>query len=230
MKKETKRPEIPDDHPMIFALRSGDATTVKQYLEEGISPYTVGLISGALGSGCVEIVQAFLDHGLELSRPINIHGETPIFRTIEKKQMAILELLVQKGADVHDRPMGGGTVLHKASALWPAGAAFLLSVGADVNARASEGRTPMMGAAFGNQTESLELLLAAGGKLEDCDKEGTTALILASRAGKAEAVKWLLDHGANIRATDNAGKTAENWARENGHPQIVEMLQSRMAL
>ncbi len=85
------RPEIPDDHPMINALRNGDAEAVKYHLAAGVSPFAVGLISGAISSGSVEIVQAFLDHGFDLSKPISIHGETPIFRTIGKKQMAIFE-------------------------------------------------------------------------------------------------------------------------------------------
>jgi ankyrin repeat protein len=85
-----------------------------------------------------------------------------------------------------------------------------------------------MGAAFRNQIYALELLRSAGGNLEDCDNEGTTPLILAARAGKREAIDWLLNNGADILVSDHNGKTAEDWAKENGHIEVVELLQSRI--
>jgi uncharacterized protein len=223
-------PEIPDNHPIVIALQKGDDEMVKRHLDEGVSPYTPGLIAGAIGSGKPSIVQAFLDHGLDLSLPFTMHGETPIFRSISTRQrnMAILEFLLENGASVGYDPAGSSTPLLTAAESWPEAIPVLLGAGADVHAVTKEGRTPLMGAAHRNQLESMELLLAAGANLEDKDKRGTTPLISAAKAGKAEAIKWLLDHGANIQATDNAGKNAEYWARENGHLQIAEMLQSRI--
>ena len=56
------RPKIPDDHPIIEALRRGDSQAVRSFLDAGVDLYANGLISGAIGSGNVDIVQAFLDH------------------------------------------------------------------------------------------------------------------------------------------------------------------------
>ena len=84
-----------------------------------------------------------------------------------------------------------------------------------------------MSASFRNQLRSLDLLIGAGANLEARDEEGTTALILAARAGKAEAIEWLLDHGADIHAKDKRNKTALDWARENGHPELAKLLQTR---
>ena len=222
------RPEIPNDHPIIDALRTGDAEAVKHHLTAGVSPFSLGLISGAIGSGNVEIIQAFLDHGFDVELPFNDFGQKPISRVIEKKHMPILKFFIEKGADVLSDPRGYGTPLHGAAAVWPEAIPVLLEAGASVNAASSDGRTPMMAAAFRNQLKSLEFLLAAGANLEDRDNEGTTPLILAARAGKEEAIEWLLDHGADLLAKDNREKTAEDWAKENGHPKIAELLQSRM--
>lgn len=229
MNTNAEQPEIPDDHPMHAAIQKADVAAVRHYLDSGISPYTLGLISGAIGSGNVEIVQSFLDHGLDLNQPFSpTAGTIPIIRTIEKKQMGILKLLVEKGATVGLNPYALSTPLHTAAGIWPEAVPFLLEAGADVNARSNTGRTPLMSAAHRNQIQSLEFLIEAGGNLEAQDNEGTTPLILAARAGKVEAATWLLDHGADILAEDNDGKSAEDWARENGHRQVVELIQSRM--
>ena len=227
-KDSITRPEIPHDHPIITALRLGDAETVKHYLDNGISPYSLGLLSGAIESGNVDIVQAFLDHGMEVNFVFNIHGETPILRAIEKKQMSVLKLLIEKGANINICAGGWGTPLHAAAEVWPEAISVLLNAGAMVNVASSHGRTPVMGAAFRNQIYALELLRSAGGNLEDCDNEGTTPLILAARAGKREAIDWLLNNGADILVSDHNGKTAEDWAKENGHIEVVELLQSRI--
>lgn len=221
--------EAANDHPIFHACLTGDARTVSDYLAGGVHPYANGVISAAIRGGNVEVFQAFLDNGLDVNQPFSpTVGVTPIFRTIEKKQMAILKLLIEKGASVGYDPSGSSTPLHTAAGIWPEAVPVLLEASADVQARSNIGRTPLMSAAFGNQIQSLELLMTAGVDLEDRDKEGTTALILAARAGKLEAAEWLIDHGADILAEDERGKTAEDWAKENGHPKIVELLQSRM--
>ena len=221
---------IPDDHPIVIALQNSDEDKVKLHLDAGVSPYAPGLIAGALASGKEGIVQAFLDHDLDPSLPFNMHGETPIFRSISTRHrnIKILELLLKKGASVHQDTTGSSTPLHTASAEWPDAIPFLLQAGADVNAASTIGRTPLMSAAHRNQIQSLELLLAAGAGLEDRDNEGTTPLILAARAGSFEAVEWLLNHGADIQAKDNRGKSATDWAQENGHTEIANLLRSRI--
>jgi ankyrin repeat protein len=221
--------EAPNDHPIFAACLNGDIAAVRQYLAEGVHFYANGVISAAIRGGHPSVFQAFLDSGLDVNQPFSpTVGVTPIFRTIEKKQMAILNLLLENGASVGYDPTGSSTPLHTAAAIWPEAIPILLEAGAEVDARNSVGRTPLIAAAIGNQIQSLEQLLEAGGNLEDRDARGSSALISASKAGSFEAVEWLLDHGADLLAEDARGKTAEDWARENGHPKIAELLQSRM--
>ena len=221
--------EAPNDHPIFQACLTGDAKAVSDYLTEGVHPYANGVISAAIRGGHPEVFQAFLDNGLDVNQPFSpTDGITPIFRTIETKQMAILKLLLEMGANVGYISTTSSTPLHCAAGCWPEAIPLLLEAGSDVNAQSGIGRTPLMSAAFGNQITSLEQLLSAGARLEDQDNEGTTALILAARAGKAEAVEWLLDHGANLFAVDKAGKSAADWARRNRQAKVIELLESRM--
>jgi ankyrin repeat protein len=223
--------EASNDHPIFHACLTGDANSVSKYLKDGVHPYANGVLSAAIRGGHSAVFQAFLDNGLDINQPFSpTVGVTPIFRTIEKKQMAILKLLLKKGACVGYDPSGSSTPLHAASGNWPDAIPVLLEAGADANAKSTTGRTPLMQAAYGNQIPAMDHLIEAGANLEDRDKEGTTALILAARAGKAEVLEWLLDHGSNIGAKDDRGKTAEDWARENDHPAIVELIKSRMGV
>jgi hypothetical protein len=55
---------------------------------------------------------------------------------------------------------------------------------------------------------------------------GGTALMLAAANDHTETVKLLLDRGADINVRDNEGKTALVWAREKGHPEIVQLIEA----
>jgi ankyrin repeat protein len=40
-------------------------------------------------------------------------------------------------------------------------------------------------------------------------------------------VKLLLEHGANFNARDVMDRTALDWARENGNPEMADLIQAR---
>lgn len=100
--------EAPNDHPIFHACLTGDAVSVRNYLEDGIHPYANGVISAAIRGGYPAVFQVFLDSGLDVNQPFSpTVGVTPIFRTIEKKQMAILNLLLENGASTTEGQVFG---------------------------------------------------------------------------------------------------------------------------
>lgn len=50
------------------------------------------------------------------------------------------------------------------------------------------------------------------------------AMVWAAEAGHLKIVKLLVDHGANPHAEDDQGM---NWAKENGHDDVVEYLKNK---
>ncbi|OCK76129.1 ankyrin [Lepidopterella palustris CBS 459.81] len=55
-----------------------------------------------------------------------------------------------------------------------------------------------------------------------------TALHYAASNGHFETVKFLLDHGANPLKKDSLGARAGERAQDNGHPEIVSLIESRV--
>jgi hypothetical protein len=106
--------------------------------------------------------------------------------------------------------------------------------GADVNARDSEGQTPLINAAtYNKDPEVITTLLKAGADLEARDSRGfggTALLWAAGNNGNPEVISTLLKAGADIKATDTLeGRTAlihavYQTAYENTKPEMIIVL------
>ena len=84
-----------------------------------------------------------------------------------------------------------------------------------VEARDSNGWTPLMTASYRGHTSIVKALLAAGADVNAANNDGETALILACEDGHLEAARALVAAGANVNAADQGGRTPLNCAR--GH-------------
>jgi uncharacterized protein len=109
------------------------------------------------------------------------------------RDMAIVELLVARGADVKARSKVGETALMDAAARGDRAASkLLLARGADVNAVDHRGYTPLIFAAHydGDAIDLVRLLLSHGADIH-AKAEGETALSLAARRGETEVTRVL---------------------------------------
>ena len=91
----------------------------------------------------------------------------------------------------------------------------LIEHGADVNASSNRGNTPLH---TKSRPEVIKLLLEHGADVNAKNNEGNTPL---HSAGKPEIVKMLLENGADANAKNNEGNTPLHSA---GKPEIVKML------
>jgi len=137
--------------------------------------------------------------------------------------------LIEQGADANLTDQTGFSPLMSASAGGDIDMIeLLLRHGANSHQASQRGRTALMEAVSSDQVASICWWVAHGAALEHRDLTGNTALLIAAKGGKLAAAQTLVMQGADIHAKDKHGKTAEDWARANGHPKIVELLQSRM--
>jgi len=86
---------------------------------------------------------------------------------------------------------------------------LLISKGAVVNHRASDGSTALMYAARNGDTEAVKALLRNGATVNIADSEGETALMKAAASScTEETVRALLSAGADLNARDHKGRNA----------------------
>lgn len=133
---------------------------------------------------------------------------------------AVVQLLIQNGADIHAQTPEGETSLHLAVRHRVEEVAkILLEAGAGIEVRDSHGRTPLHYACFEGRDKQVRLLLENGADIEAKDKEGDTPLHKAVRdkTGPKElnskSVELLIAHNANLRSRNNNNLTALEMAQ-----------------
>ena len=102
---------------------------------------------------------------------------------------------------------------------------YLLGKGADVNHCDNNKRTALIYASSGPAIETVNILLEAGAEINIADNvEGFTAIMFAAAEGQLEVFKSLLAAGADITIKDKDGETARDFAKNNGHTNIVALI------
>lgn len=135
---------------------------------------------------------------------------------------------IERGVDVNATDEEGRTALQLA--------AFdghhevvklLLDRGANADHADVKGRTALMFASTGPHLDAVNLLIAAGADVNAVDSdEQFTALMFAAAEGQMEVVEALLRAGADPNRQDIDNDTATDFAAQNGHAEIVSLLQS----
>ena len=101
----------------------------------------------------------------------------------------------------------------------------LLDAGADPNAEDRGGYTALMLAASRGHGDLVRLLIARGADLDRQERgAGWSALLWAAKDGRQDSVAILLSQGANPNLQDVDGRDARDWARANGHGEILGLL------
>lgn len=107
-------------------------------------------------------------------------------------------------------------------------AAFLLSKGADVNARSKNAlnNTPLHAAVAGSQRTVVAMLLQQGAEVDATYEEGRTALFVAAFVGDEGCARLLLQAKARKDIADKEGKTPAAIAKEKGHERVLRLLET----
>ena len=129
-------------------------------------------------------------------------------------------------------PGTGETGLHIATRRRdPPWMGFMITHGADLNARDAQGETPLLAAARIGYTDGADLLLRLGASVDAASPRGETPLIVAVQTRNLGMARLLVAGGANPRIADHvAGRSALDYAQADPRAgPIVQVLQSARA-
>jgi ankyrin repeat protein len=155
----------------------------------------------------------------------------PLLSAAEQGDLPSISRLIADSPDVDIRDACLWTPLMKAALNGHREAARqLIEAGADVNLTDKGGYSALMLAASNNHADIIGLLLNAGADANQIEQTGGfTALIWAAQLGHTAAVKRLLDASADPTARDFDGNSAADLARQNGHHEILDLLNASVA-
>lgn len=192
--------------PLIEAVYGGNATLIKRFLGLGCS---AEILKTALNRACcrghADIVNLILDHPTSIDARI-IDSAVLLSPTVVKKT-EIVELLIQRGADINARGPENETALLVAAKWGYANIVrLLLHHGANINDVDSKERGALFNAASGNNQDVVVCLLKRGIDVDQKDKKGCTPLFEAVKKMLQEVVELLLNNNADFNVENKFGK------------------------
>lgn len=169
----------------------------------------------------MSVVEALLDHGAdpEIQEGPNNASGTPLNRAIDNGHTAIVNLLLQRGAnpkvlDAYDR-----TIIHSAAVNGQDEILKILfekSTGVDINAQGTNGRTALHDAAYFGYCSTIKILFANGARTDIRDNAERSPLGVATDMNKISALSLL----AELRKQESARDESRGYLLKHSSSSI----------
>jgi ankyrin repeat protein len=219
---------------IIDAIEAKNYKAVEQFVKEGKNvnaPIENGQFPlwNAIWNNDTEMVKLLLKNGADPKQKYKNKDENVglLEITAQEGLLKITQLLVEKGADIHERSQQGFTPLRIASRNGRADIVkYFISKGSEVDTRGNDGATPLEHAASKGHLEIVKILVQNGADVNIQDKEGDSPLGEAAKHGFVDVVKYLLSKGAKTDLKNDEGNTPEVLARLSGQAKVAEILKN----
>ena len=137
-----------------------------------------------------------------------VNGLPALLWAVNNKKIDIVELLIDKGADINIKNNNDEALLIIAIKMNDqALVKLLIDKGADINVRKSGNDTALLFAVDKNHQEIVKLLIEKGANLDSVNSNGRTALNQACLSDYIKVAKILVDSGANLDLAEADGDT-----------------------
>ena len=161
----------------------------------------------AVGRGYTDTVHRSVTADPYYANAYDNHGWTALQIAVSMQKIQIIELLIEKGADVDKPGPHNWTALYIAISRGHYDVCeILLDAGAKILAN------DLPEASRNGDTDICELLLSKGASIDRKSADGNTALHRACADGHVQTIRMLLEKGASAEIKNKAGKTPEEVA------------------
>jgi ankyrin repeat protein len=227
--------DIHGSTPLSIAAQEGYLEVVKLLLEKGAAIEAKTNYRGAPVSTAAFYSNPAIVKVLAVKGTVEAIGATPLYIAAKEGHLAVVKLLLEKGAAIEAKAEDGCTPISTAAFNGHADVVkLLLERGAAVEGKHKDRVTPLAMAAQQGHLEVVRLLLDKGAVVDAKDNNGFTPLARAAQirdgllARHLEVMKVLLAKGANPNTLGFApfedGKTALQVAEEQGKTEVAELL------
>ncbi|UKJ89096.2 ankyrin repeat containing protein [Theileria orientalis] len=199
-----------DEETLLMLCFGGDLEGVKKLREvdlEFVDEVGRSAIHYACTSGNVDLVSYLITRDVEIDKK-DVKGWTPLFISVVKNYVDIVELLLDCGADLTL------TLRHRCAPT-----------------RLTDAHShPIHFAAIKLNREMTELLLSRNVDVNQKDSQGITPLSYSCTKGDLEYVAYLLDAGANPTIQDVNGRTSYHSVALGGSLELAKLLHERVGI
>ncbi|MDG1875527.1 MAG: ankyrin repeat domain-containing protein [Mariniblastus sp.] len=239
--------------PLHFAIQSVKPDVVDLLLQLGASTDVKDSqkrtpLHVALQRGNERMTYSVLAKTKDVNAVDRANSSCLIYAVMYQPSLAVIEALIQKGADLNLKNSSKQTPLHTACYFnRPAAANKLVDAGADLSARDNNANTPLLVACMTSPSLT-RAMLAKGADPEAINRQKQTALHLASQSSyfnrgsnsKDNDQQWGSDFGFEtfqillrefdeVDVQDGQGRTPLNQAVSTGNPNVIKALIQRGA-
>lgn len=221
-----------DDSSVYSMAANSSAQMVEFLLKAGIKvdrKKEADIVSSAIHFRNSLMAEYFVKQGCAFDKSVFDDGEY-LIKLIQTQNIEMFAFLIKMGLNVETKaPIYGdkATLLHIAVMI-EAGevVAFLLSAGANPNARNTDDKPMYIDAIKNGDINIVTALYENGANLEDAAGfYGYTPLLLAIESRKLEIIRFLIKKGANVNTVDDSDKnSAMHMAAQKGYLEILKSM------
>ncbi len=219
--------------PLTLALANGNVRLARELLKAGADPKATRWngetsLMIAAGVGSVEEVRMLLDLGLDVNGTDPNRKQNALMWAASEGHAAVLDLLIQRGANASAASKGGFTPLVFAALKNDAPSVRrLIQAGVDPNYALPDQTKTLTAATTSRCFLAAMALLEGGADPNIADRSGSTPLHVAAQAGALELVKTLLAKGANPNVHTHTSTPAKGDFRAIAGEQTPLLLAAR---
>jgi ankyrin repeat protein/L-ascorbate metabolism protein UlaG (beta-lactamase superfamily) len=182
-------------------------------------------IHEAVTAGDVATVTQLLNQNPSLINAPDTAQSLPLHLAASTGQVAVIELLLSKGANMEAGDRENTTPLTCAALLnKPEAVRLLVEKGASLTARDNNGNTPLLAAARSGNVEIVKYLVGHGAALTDVSNRGSNCLHIATSIGAEPLVQYLLGQNFDLNALNGSGYSPLHFAAMAGNQTIIRLL------